>query len=98
MLDCDWSSDVCSSDLEAVPPSAGWVRIHYEMKAKEPNARLIARLWSGALDDAVVIEGPDGDATVHLIKPQWMSFQVPTNVDLKMKVTAYREADPEEPA
>lgn len=60
------------------------------MAALKPDARLIARLWSGVLDDAVVIEGPSGDAFVKLDKPQMFSYQNPVNVDLKLKVVAYK--------
>ena len=79
-----------------VPPSARWVKIHYEIIPKTPGARLIARLWSGAgPENAVVIEGSTGDVFVKLNTPQKLSYQNPVNVTLKMKVTAYKDAAPE---
>ena len=77
----------------AVPPTARWVKIHYEIKAKTPGANLIARVWSGGLDDAVVIKGQSGDVFVKLNAPQKISYQFPVNVELKLKVTAYKDTD-----
>ena len=80
-----------------VPPNARWVKVHYEMAPTKPDARLIARVWSGpAMDDAVVIEGEAGDAFVRLHKPQAISYQRPVNVSLKLKVVAYKLVDPDE--
>jgi hypothetical protein len=80
---------------KAVPETARWVKIHFEMKPKKSGAQLIARVWSGALDDAVVIKGESGDAFVRLDKPQRLSYQAPVTVDLKLKVTAYKDSAPE---
>ena len=75
-----------------VPASAKWVKVHYEMSSTKPDAQLIARLWSGNLDDAVVIKGPSGDAFVRLDVPQKISYQRPVMVELKVKVLAYKAA------
>jgi hypothetical protein len=45
------------------------------MKPAKPGADLIARVWSGVLDEAVVIKGSSGDAFVKLNKPQTISYQ-----------------------
>lgn len=77
----------------AVPKSATWVKVHYEMKTEKPGAELIARLWSGTLDDAVVVRGPEGDAFVKLNVPQKLSYQRPVTVELSLKVLAYKAAE-----
>ena len=78
-------------DLSAqIPPNARWVKVRYEMSPKKDGANLVARLWSGSLDDAVVIKGAEGDAFVRLDKAQSLSFQRPVNIDLKLKVVAYK--------
>lgn len=78
-------------DLSAVvPPNASWVKLHFEMKALKPEAQLIARIWSGALDDAVVIKGESGDAFVKLNVPQKISYQRPVTIELQLKVMAYK--------
>ncbi len=83
--------DVDLSDK--IPPSARWVKIHYEMRPLKPNAQLVARLWSGgSLDDAVVIKGESGDVFVRLDKPQTISYQRPVTVELKVKVLAFKVA------
>ncbi len=74
----------------AVPPTARWIKLHYEMKPRKPGARLIARVWSGPLDDAVVIRGGSGDVFLPLKAPQRLSYQHPVTVQLKLKVTAYK--------
>lgn len=74
----------------AVPPTARWVKLHYEMKPRKPGAQLIARIWSGPLDDAVVIRGESGDVFVPLNVPQKLSYQHPVTVRLTLKVTAYK--------
>lgn len=79
-----------------VPPDATWVKLHYMMTPKREGADLIARVWSGALDDAVVIKGPEGDVFVKLGVPQRLSYQAPVTVDLKLKVTAFKAHDPDE--
>ena len=73
-----------------VPPSARWVKVHYEMIPMKPDSQLIARLWSGNMDDAVVIKGESGDAFVRLDVPQKISFQRPVTVELRLKVLAYK--------
>jgi hypothetical protein len=46
-------------DLSSVVPAdARWVKLHYEMTPVKPGAELIARVWSGILDQAEVIKGP----------------------------------------
>ncbi len=77
----------------AVPASATWVKVHYEMKTEKPGAELIARLWSGTLDDAVVVRGAEGDAFVKLNVPQKLSYQRPVTVELSLKVLAYKAAE-----
>jgi hypothetical protein len=81
---------------EKIPPTARWVKLRYELKALKPEAQLIARLWSGSLDDAVVIKGESGDAFLRLDKPQKVSYQRPVNVELKLKVVAYKDLGSEE--
>ncbi len=73
-----------------IPPDARWLKLRYEMKAEKPGAELIARLWSGKLDEAVVIKGESGDAFVRLDVPQKVSYQRPVGVELKLKVIAYK--------
>jgi hypothetical protein len=81
-------------DLSAqVPPHASWIKVQFAMSPLKPDANLIARLWSGSMDDAVVIKGPTGDAFVKLGKPQKLSYQRPVNVDLQLKVVAYKSVD-----
>ena len=82
------------ADLSSViPPDAIWVKLHYEMRAKKSGADLIARVWSGSLDDAVVIKGESGDVFVKLLTPQKLSYQAPVTVELKLKVMAYKAPD-----
>jgi hypothetical protein len=81
---------------DRIPPSARWVKIRFEMKPLKPEAQLIARLWSGSMDDAVVVRGESGDAFLKLDKPQALSYQRPVNVELKLKVVAYKDLGPEE--
>ncbi len=73
-----------------IPASATWIKVHYKMKAEKPGAELIARLWSGALDEAVVIRGASGDAFVKLNRPQKLSYQRPVTVELDVKIVAYK--------
>lgn len=77
---------------ETIPKSATWIKVHYEMTSEKPGAELIARLWSGTLDEAVVIRGGSGDAFVKLNSPQKLSYQRPVTVELKVKITAYKAA------
>ena len=77
-------------DLSAqIPVSANWLKIRYQMAPKSPNAQLIARVWSGNMEDQVVIKGAVGEALVKLGKPQTLAYQRPVNVELKLKVVAY---------
>ena len=77
-----------------IPASATWIKVHYAMKPIKPGADLIARLWSGSVEDAVVIKGESGDAFVKLGIPKHLSYQRPVTVDLKIKIVAYKaEAD-----
>lgn len=76
-----------------IPASAVWVKVHYEMKPIKPGAELIARIWSGILDEAVVIKGEAGDAFVKLNKPQTLSYQRPVTVELALKVVGYKESE-----
>ena len=73
-----------------IPKSATWIKVHYEMKSMKPDGELIARLWSGALDEAVVIKGGSGDAFVKLNNPQKLSYQRPVTVELQVKIVAYK--------
>ena len=75
---------------KAVAEDARWVKIHFEITPLKPDAQLIARVWSGTMDDAVVIKGESGEAFVKLEKPQRISYQRPVNVELKLKVLAYK--------
>ncbi len=75
---------------QQIPPNARWLKIRYEMKPLKEGANLIARIWSGKLDDAVVISGASGDVFVRLDAPQKVSYQRPVNIDLKLKVVAYK--------
>lgn len=75
---------------ESIPPNARWLKIQFKMKALKPGADLTARLWSGVLDDAVTIKGDAGEAFVKLQKPQHLSYQKPRDVELKLKVIAYK--------
>lgn len=88
MPDADLSS--------AVPREALWVKLHYEIHPRKPGAELIARVWSGGLDDAVVIKGESGDVFVKLLVPQKISYQAPVTVELKLKVVAYKAPSPDD--
>jgi hypothetical protein len=74
-----------------IPAGCSWVKVHYEMKPAKPGADLIARVWSGVLDEAVVIKGASGDAFVKLNKPQTISYQRPVTVQLELKVVGYKQ-------
>jgi hypothetical protein len=76
-----------------IPPKARWIKVHYEMKPVKPGAELIARLWSGILDEAIVIKGESGDAFVKLNKPQTLSYQRPVTVELDLKIVGYKESE-----
>ena len=76
-----------------VPKKARWVKLRFELSSKKPGADLIARVWSGALDNAVVLKGSSGHAFVRLDKPQTISYQRPVTVELKLKVVAYKVAE-----
>ncbi|MCG3206118.1 MAG: hypothetical protein KCHDKBKB_02845 [Elusimicrobia bacterium] len=73
-----------------VPPQARWIKVRFDMKPIKAGANLIARLWSGSLDDAVVIKGSEGEAFVRLDVPQKVWYQRPVGVDLKLKIVAYK--------
>lgn len=78
-------------DLSAqIPPNARWLKIRYRMKPLKEGANLIARVWSGKLDDAQVIKGDEGDVFLRLDKPHTLSYQRPVNVELNLKVVAYK--------
>jgi hypothetical protein len=84
---------------QVVPQDATWVKLHYEILPKKPGAELIARVWSGTLDDAVVIRGEAGDVFVKLRTPQKISYQAPVTVSLKLKILAYKASEgPDEDA
>jgi hypothetical protein len=76
---------------QQIPPGARWLKLRYEMKAAKAGTDLIARLWSGELEQAVVIKGENGDAFVRLDVPQKIWYQRPVGVDLKLKVIAYKK-------
>lgn len=73
-----------------IPLNARWIKVRYDMKPLKEGADLIARLWSGTLDDAVVIKGPGGEAFVRLDIAQKLWYQRPVGVDLKLKVVAFK--------
>ncbi|MBL0349334.1 MAG: hypothetical protein IPP68_03020 [Elusimicrobia bacterium] len=75
----------------AVPPTARWVKLQYQLKAKTPGARLTARVWSGAAEGAVALQGPEGFAFVRLSVPQRLSYQAPADVEIKLKVIAFKD-------
>lgn len=75
---------------ERIPENARWIKIRYEIRPKKPDAELIARVWSGALDDAVVLKGHGGEAFIRLDVPQKLWVQRPVTVDLRIKVIAYK--------
>ncbi len=76
---------------DQIPSSARWLKLRFDMKPLKPEAQLIARVWSGSLADAVVLKGATGDAFLKLDKPQTLSYQRPVNVELKLKVVAYKD-------
>jgi len=76
---------------QKIPPTATWIKLHYVMKAVKPEAQLIARVWSGSKDNAVVLKGASGDVFVQMGQPQKLTYQRPVTVDLIMKVVAYKE-------
>lgn len=78
---------------QQIPATARWLKVRYEITPKKVGANLIARLWSGNLDEAVVIKGPAGEAFIKLNVPQKIWFQRPVNVDLKLKVVAYKDVE-----
>lgn len=78
---------------EKIPPNARWVKLRFEMKRLLPAAQLKARVWSGAEEGAVILEGESGDAFVKLDRPQTLSYQKTPDVDLKLKVVAYKVVD-----
>jgi hypothetical protein len=75
-----------------IPAEARWVKLRFEIKPLKDGAELLARVWSGSLDDAVVLKGAEGEAFLRLDAPQRLSYQRPATVDLKLKVVAYKSA------
>lgn len=73
-----------------VPPTARWVKLQFRLNAKTPGAKLTARVWSGAAEGAVALQGPEGFAFVRLSVPQRLSYQAPADVELKLKVIAFK--------
>lgn len=83
----------------AVPPTAVWVKLRYEIIPRKPDAQLIARLWSSdSVKEAVVVRGASGDVFVKLKVPQKLFYQHPVNVQLKLKVTAFKGTGDPPPA
>lgn len=78
---------------DKIPANARWIKIRFEMKPLKPEAELIARLWSGSLEEAVVVRGESGDAFIKLQKPRLLSYQRPVSVELKLKIIAYKLGD-----
>ena len=76
-----------------VPAQARWIKLHYEMSALKPGAELVARVWSGRIEDAVVFKGKSGDVFLRLEAPQRFSYQRPVTVDLKLKLVAYKTVE-----
>jgi WD40 repeat protein len=66
MLDCDWSSDVCSSDLELSPDGAhvttasrdgsisSW-DVHLEQREPDEVRRIVAARGAWTLSDGVLV-------------------------------------------
>ena len=79
-----------------IPHNARWIKVRYEMTPLKEGATLISRVWSGSLDDAVVIKGESGEAFVRLDVPQKLWYQRPVTLNLKLKVVAYKVVDQEE--
>lgn len=81
------------ADLSSiVPPDAAWVKLHFEMFPKSPGARLIARVGSDSIPDKfTVIRGNSGDVFIKLGPNRKISYQFPVNIELKLKVTAYKK-------
>ena len=75
---------------EKIPATATWVKIRYQMAPKKEGAELISRVWSGHLDDAVILKGPKGEVSIKLNRPQLISYQRPVTIDLKLKIVAYQ--------
>lgn len=74
-----------------IPTNARWIKIHYQIRTLAPDAELVAQLWSGPMpENPVVLRGESGDAFVRLDKPQSLSYQHAPNVELRLKVTAYK--------
>ena len=55
------------------------------MKPVKENAELIARLWSGEIENAVVVKGESGDVFVRLDVPQKVSYQRPVGVEIEVE-------------
>jgi hypothetical protein len=75
---------------DRIPADATLLKVWYEMRPLVEGAELIARIWSGAPNDAVVIRGDSGEAIVHLGVPQRLWYQRPININLKLKLLAYK--------
>src|SRR3546814_13267038 len=85
----DWSSDVCSSDLEAAP---GFEACH--VRAQDQLARIarwqVERDLEGELDDASG-GGPDDDVRWYELSPRGFRLQR-TPLDVSGPLRAHREA------
>src|SRR3546814_14780362 len=85
----DWSSDVCSSDLEAAP---GFEACH--VRAQDQLARIarwqVERDLEGELDDASG-GGPDDDVRWYELSPRGFRLQR-TPLDVSEPLRAHREA------
>ena len=83
------------ADLSAVvPPAARWVKIRYTLRPKAEGANLIARVWSDVTNkEAMVLKGESGEAFVRLKIPQKLFYQNPVNVEMKLKVIAFKQAE-----
>jgi hypothetical protein len=79
---------------DQIPASARWIKVRYEIKPIKDGADLIARVWSGSMDEAQTLRGAAGDVFIKLDKPQTLSYQRPVTVELKLKVVAYKDTDP----
>ncbi len=73
--------------------AAKWIKVRFSMRAKKPTSPLVAKVWSGSPDKAVVIKGPSGDAFIKLEVAQTLSYDHADGIDLSLKVVAYKLDD-----
>src|SRR6266480_5090715 len=77
-LTCDWSSDVCSSDLDALREKARGTRPHVLVMTATPIPRTVAMTVYGDLDTSTLTELPAGRSPIatHVVpaaeKPRFL--------------------------